>query len=260
MQKYRKTILSLALIGATSLIGPDIAKSESSNLTQHYDQSIVLLLDQKYRMTANAALYTFLETPLQINSGDKNEYLKQVLPHMPARVVAGEHVVSSLYCMAYNIYKEARSEPLIGQIAVALVTMNRVKNDYYPNTVCEVVYQKACNLENGVHQGCTAQFTWTWDGKGSQHAISLTDKSGRPVQSRVKAWKTAVAAASAVLSGTVKDFTFGALHYYNPYIANPRWAKVAHVKPVPTAPNGLIGNHRFVIDTNVVENAKRVEK
>lgn len=44
-------------------------------------------------------------------------------------------------CMAKNIYYEAPDEPYEGKLAVATVTMNRVANSYYPNTVCEVVYQ-----------------------------------------------------------------------------------------------------------------------
>ena len=44
-------------------------------------------------------------------------------------------------CLAQNIYFEARSESQAGMIAVAQVTMNRVKHPRYPNTVCEVVKQ-----------------------------------------------------------------------------------------------------------------------
>ena len=58
--------------------------------------------------------------------------------------------------MALNIFFEARSEPIQGQIAVAEVTLNRVASDDYPNTICEVVLQ-----ENS--QGC--QFSWWCDSK-----------------------------------------------------------------------------------------------
>jgi spore germination cell wall hydrolase CwlJ-like protein len=40
------------------------------------------------------------------------------------------------------VYYEARGEPSAGQYAVAEVTMNRKGSPRYPNTVCEVVYQK----------------------------------------------------------------------------------------------------------------------
>ena len=46
-----------------------------------------------------------------------------------------------LECLAKNIYFEARNEPFVGQFAVALVTLNRVNDTDFPNTVCEVVYE-----------------------------------------------------------------------------------------------------------------------
>ena len=53
-----------------------------------------------------------------------------------------------LECLATNIYHEARGEPLKGQVAVALVTLNRVADPRYPKTICKVVFQKN-------------QFSWT---------------------------------------------------------------------------------------------------
>ena len=70
-----------------------------------------------------------------------------------------------LRCLAQNIYFEARGERQAGQLAVGLVTMNRVNSKRFPNTVCKVVWQKR-------------QFSWTHDGK-----------SDRPTD--MKAWKLA---------------------------------------------------------------------
>lgn len=55
-----------------------------------------------------------------------------------------------LKCLALNIYHESRGEPLDGQLKVGMVTVNRVKHDYYPDSLCEVVYQPK-------------QFSWTED-------------------------------------------------------------------------------------------------
>ena len=49
---------------------------------------------------------------------------------------------NDLNCLAANIYKEARGESLQGKIAVGLVTINRVEDKRWPNTVCKVVKQK----------------------------------------------------------------------------------------------------------------------
>ena len=68
-------------------------------------------------------------------------------------------VSTILMCLALNIYFEARSEPIEGQIAIAEVTLNRVASANYPNDVCSVVLQ-----EN--KDGC--QFSWWCDGKSDQ--------------------------------------------------------------------------------------------
>ena len=44
-----------------------------------------------------------------------------------------------LYCLAMNIYFEARAEPQAGQYAVADVVLNRVQDTRYPGTICEVI-------------------------------------------------------------------------------------------------------------------------
>ena len=45
------------------------------------------------------------------------------------------------YCMALNIYYEARGSNFADQMAVADVVLNRVQDTRYPNTICEVVKQ-----------------------------------------------------------------------------------------------------------------------
>jgi spore germination cell wall hydrolase CwlJ-like protein len=44
--------------------------------------------------------------------------------------------------LALNIYHESRGEHLMGKIAVAIVTLNRVDAECYPNTIKGVVTQK----------------------------------------------------------------------------------------------------------------------
>lgn len=58
-------------------------------------------------------------------------------------------------CLVHNIYFEARGESLLGQRAVAWVTINRVMNEKFPNNICEVVHQ-------------SGQFSWTHDGKSDK--------------------------------------------------------------------------------------------
>ena len=60
-----------------------------------------------------------------------------------AILVAPTYVFASndLLCMAKNIYFEARGESEAGQFMVGFVTMNRVRDSRWPDTVCKVVYQ-----------------------------------------------------------------------------------------------------------------------
>lgn len=51
-------------------------------------------------------------------------------------------------CLANNIYFEARNQSTLGKLAVAKVTLNRVKHPSFPDTICKVVYQPG-------------QFSWT---------------------------------------------------------------------------------------------------
>lgn len=102
-------------------------------------------------------------------------------------------------CLALNVYFEARSEPIIAQFAVAQVTMNRVQSDAYPNTVCDVVWDKQ-------------QFSWTHDGK-----------SDRPKER--EAWETAQWVANTALRDNGKYLYVvptDALHYHADYVT-PYW-------------------------------------
>jgi spore germination cell wall hydrolase CwlJ-like protein len=68
-------------------------------------------------------------------------------------------MLEALLCMSLNIYFEARSESVHGQIAVAEVTLNRVQSNEYPDSICGVVLQ-----EN--KDGC--QFSWWCDGRSDK--------------------------------------------------------------------------------------------
>ena len=129
-----------------------------------------------------------------------------------------------LNCLAQNVYFEARGEKPVGQLAVAMVTMNRVESRRFPNSVCNVVWQRR-------------QFSWTHDGKSDRP----TDK---------KAWMLAKQIAnfiynkytdySAISNGAL-DLTQGALHYYAPDLADPYWAESKDV-------TRKIGGHLFLAE------------
>ena len=112
---------------------------------------------------------------------------------------------AALMCLALNVYHEARSEPVVGQYAVAHVTINRVQSNRWPNDVCKVVKQ-------GYHKGrYRCQFSWYCDGK-----------SDKP--KNTKAYAKALMIAHGVYHGNLDDFVEGATHYHAHYVT-PEWAK-----------------------------------
>jgi len=110
---------------------------------------------------------------------------------------------TELDCLAKAVYFEARSEDVRGQMAVAEVIMNRVKDSRFPKTVCAVVYQ-------GQYRDTGCQFTFTCDG-------SLRHKPAGP------AWDRARAVALNVSLGLNKPMTNKATHYHTDYV-NPYWS------------------------------------
>jgi len=111
---------------------------------------------------------------------------------------------TELHCLALNIYWEARSEPLEGQLAVAGVTLNRVASTRFPDSICDVVYQ------GGWAKRHKCQFSWQCDG--------LSDS---PKEKH--AWHAAQHLARLYLAGRYTDPTGDALWYHADYV-DPYWA------------------------------------
>jgi spore germination cell wall hydrolase CwlJ-like protein len=106
-------------------------------------------------------------------------------------------------CLANAVYFESRGEPVRGQIAVAQVVMNRVFSDFYPDNVCDVVYQNARR-----HLAC--QFTFACDG--------IPDVVTEP-----EAWRRATRIAKDMLDGKLWLDEVGKATHYHAYWVRPSW-------------------------------------
>lgn len=113
--------------------------------------------------------------------------------HQPVPTVAQ---ANEFCCMLKNIYHEARGDSVEGMQAVALVTLNRAKQQ--DKTVCDVVYQRK-------------QFSWTMMPKLLRKP--MTDN-----------YDAVHRVASAAMSDKLVDFTGGATHYHTKKV-KPYWAK-----------------------------------
>jgi spore germination cell wall hydrolase CwlJ-like protein len=135
----------------------------------------------------------------------------------PTPILMWEPVISQaeIECMAKNIYFEASVESTAGQLAVAQVTLNRVKSKHYPNSVCEVVYEGPKYVD-GTPKRDRCQFSWYCDGKDDE------------VRNKGKLWNTSYDLAKYVLSRQkdLIDITDGATHYHASWMKTyPKWSK-----------------------------------
>jgi spore germination cell wall hydrolase CwlJ-like protein len=143
---------------------------------------------------------------------EKNGYYSQDVMTIKVRE-------QQLDCLALNIYREAGYEPFEGKVAVAQVTLNRVKHGAFGKDVCGVVYQKNVIMEKVV-----CQFSWACDSVARSRPINK------------EAYNESYAVAKKVLlEGFKLDVLKDALYYHATYV-NPRW---------PLEKIGQIGQHIF---------------
>jgi spore germination cell wall hydrolase CwlJ-like protein len=96
----------------------------------------------------------------------KFEHLRQLKDNMPIGVSSVDDKMRQLECLTRNIYWEAASEPFEGKVAVAQVTLNRVKSGKFASSVCGVVYQK-----NIIYEKVVCQFSWFCEGNHKVKAV-----------------------------------------------------------------------------------------
>lgn len=108
-------------------------------------------------------------------------------------------------CLAKAVYFEARSESELGQLAVAKVVLNRVKDPSYPKTICGVVYQ-------GSDRRNSCQFSFACDGVPDE------------VKSK-EAWDQSKRIAQKAIAGDQTIRIIGAATNYHADYVRPKWAK-----------------------------------
>lgn len=108
-------------------------------------------------------------------------------------------------CLAKAVYFEARSESELGQLAVAKVVLNRVKDPNYPKTICGVVYQ-------GSDHRNSCQFSFACDGVADE----VKNKA---------AWENSKRIAQKAIDGDQTIRVIGAATNYHADYVRPRWAK-----------------------------------
>ena len=124
-------------------------------------------------------------------------------------VQAIKYSENEMECLSLNAYFESKGESDKGMLAVIHTTLNRVKDNRFPKTVCGVVYQKS-------------QYSWT---------------KYNPKVKEQEQYARAERLAKEVVAGKHKDNTYGALYFVHVKI-NRNWLE----KLTYTC---TIGNHKF---------------
>lgn len=119
--------------------------------------------------------------------------------------IMAEQQKRDLQCLAKAIYFEARGESEDGQLAVAQVVMNRVEHWFYPDNICDVVFQNQ-------HRRNKCQFSFACDGRSDQPLNKV-------------AWSRAMTLAKKVIIGKVQSKAVGDSTHYHANYVRPRWIR-----------------------------------
>jgi len=122
--------------------------------------------------------------------------------------------------LALNIYHEARGETVSGMMAVGIVTINRVMDRKFPNTIKDVVTQPG-------------QFSWYWDGKSDKPTNKkIYQKCLSVSKILMDMWK------SDIFDVIIRQTGLDGVKWYHNKDVRPRWAYVFHHV-------GDLDNHKF---------------
>ena len=132
------------------------------------------------------------------------------LSDLVARLRGSDPGSRELECLAVGVYFEAKSEPLIGQLAVGEVIANRANSGRFASTYCGVLFQRG-------------QFSFV---RG--RSWPAVNRSGRQ-------WQNAVAIAK-IVDQDLKDSAADNALFFHAKRVSPRW----RLKRVAS-----IGNHVF---------------
>ncbi|MEZ5952789.1 MAG: cell wall hydrolase [Hyphomonas sp.] len=182
-----------------------LASIEDGGATVRTDANAPAVLDSPWLRTVEYTLERDTDSSMSRYAMRDRDgaALASLVSFKPEHLKRAESLDAETHCMAQAVYYESGNEPLAGQLAVAEVIANRMRDHRYPDTACDVVFQGATRTT-----GC--QFTFTCDG------ALKTAPRGRN-------WDRAQKVAAHVLMNLAEDKTGGATHYHATYV-DPIWS------------------------------------
>ena len=100
-------------------------------------------------------------------------------------------------CLARNVFYEAGTEEILGKVAVAQTTLNRVKTGYWGHHICDVVY-------------APKQFSWTRDARAYESP-------------KGELWEEAKLAVSSVTDNGLRIRQLRKALFYHAEYVSPNW-------------------------------------
>ena len=127
-------------------------------------------------------------------------------------------------CLARNIYYESGAESLEGKVAVAVVTINRSRDERFGSkTLCGIIHMRT-NIGKGV---VVCQFSWTCGTK-------------IPIKKDSEHWKASKEVAENIARGDYSEYSYKyrKAMFFHSISVKPSWAYVKRVV-------ARIGGHIF---------------
>ena len=121
------------------------------------------------------------------------------LKELVAQTDNDQALSEELQCLAGAVYFESRGEPLVGQLAVAQVIVNRADSARFPSSYCGVVYQRS-------------QFSFVKNGQMPR------------IKTGSAAWERAKAIARIAHEGLWESAAQDSLYFHAKYV-RPTWIR-----------------------------------
>jgi len=167
--------------------------------------SILLLIFPVQNLTAtnNPIVYNNIKNKHPIMENVENVIFRRL----------SNHQKKELECLIDNIWFEAGTEPESGKIAVAMVTLNRVFHNKFPDSICAVVNEKRGNV---------CQFSWKCEQKHTNKTAKKVLTNGNEMMyNNIRR----IALNVFMHHSIIHDVTRGAIFYHADYV-KPRWKNV----------------------------------
>jgi spore germination cell wall hydrolase CwlJ-like protein len=223
----------LATLGCCALLflGAQVEQAQTPN----FDAS--MLIHNNWNLAA-AAVEASIPERRYISEAQKETFrdFLSITTSSPNKFISWSHNVKAFLdmpviqrnCLNTAVYFEARSESTLGQLAVAMVVLNRARTSN--SSLCGVVYR-------GANRFNACQFSFACDGKPD----SVDD---------IRAWKTSVDITQMAIAGDVTALSESmqvltiATNYHADYVS-PKWSK-------QLTRLAKIGRHIFYLESPVV--------